>query len=96
MDPSPPITTFYRSFASAPVTFLEVTRDRTLNVEKLCELVVPLHPVIQDALQGNRRRMRDQPSKEKLPSFREGDFVLVARENFTAGEKLCIHWPGPR
>lgn len=30
-----------------------------------------------------------------LPNYTEGDFVLVAREHFHAGEKLCLRWFGP-
>lgn len=31
-----------------------------------------------------------------LPKFSEGDYVLVAREDFSAGEKLALRWRGPR
>lgn len=30
------------------------------------------------------------------PNFSEGDFVLVARSDFHAGEKLALRWRGPR
>lgn len=40
--------------------------------------------------------MRDQTSKGKLPNFTEADFVLVTRENLTAGVKHSFRWRGPR
>lgn len=96
MDATTPISTFYRSSKTLPVTVSDVARERVLNVDMLCKRVTELHPVIQDVLQDNRRRMRDRTSKGKLPNFSNGDFVLVAREDFTAGEKLSLRWRGPR
>lgn len=86
MDSSPPIAFFYASFTSASVSFPDIVHDRTPNIKGLWELVDALHPVVQDALQGNCRHMRDQTSKGKLPNFTEGESVLVAREKLTAGE----------
>lgn len=96
MDPSPPTTSFYRSFASSSVTLSEVMRERTHNVKKFCGLVAALHPVVQGALRENRRRMWDQTSNGKLPNFTEGDFFLSTRENLIADAKHFFRWCGPR
>ena len=37
-----------------------------------------------------------QRQRGDLPNFTEGDYVLVAREDFFAGEKLAVRWRGPR
>lgn len=34
--------------------------------------------------------------RSALPNFTEGDYVLVARNDFTAKEKLSLRWRGPR
>ena len=46
-------------------------------------------------LEANRRRKTQAASRGELPNFTEGDFVLVAGENFFAGEKLALRWRGP-
>lgn len=40
--------------------------------------------------------MRQSRSRGSLPKFSEEDFVLVARENFAAGEKVALLWRGLR
>lgn len=35
-------------------------------------------------------------SKGRLSGFTEGDFVLIAKDKFHKGEKLCLRWRGPR
>lgn len=66
-----------------------------MNVDRLCEMVSDLHPVVHDALKESRTRMRENSSKGTLPNFEDGEFVLVARADFTAGEKLSLRWRGP-
>lgn len=96
MAATPPIATFYRAQTSAPVTVSDLVHERALNVDMLCDLVGQLRPIIQDAVQKNRQQGRDVASKGSLPNFTKGDYVLVAREDFHAGEKLCLRWRGPR
>lgn len=96
MDASSPISTFYRKINSVPTTITRVAQHRAINIEYLTELVDSLHPIVQNAFQENRQRIRDQASNGKLSNFNEGDFVLVAREDFHAGEKLCLRWRGLR
>lgn len=55
-----------------------------------------LHTLVKSELMANRQRIRDQISRGKLPNFSEGDFELVAREQFFKEEKLCLRWRGPR
>lgn len=78
------------------MTILDLQRERGLNIEDLQVKVADLHPVVQDALSSNRIRIWDAMSREELPKFLEGDFVLVAWDNFTAGEKLSLRFHGPR
>lgn len=58
--------------------------------------VAELHPIVDDALQGNRALCRNSSSKGSLPNFSAEDWVLVARDDFTAEEKLALRWRGPR
>jgi hypothetical protein len=62
------------------------------NIDALKQRRADLHPVVQTALQGKRQRGRQAALKGKLAKFIEGDFVLVARENFIAGENF--RWAG--
>lgn len=43
-----------------------------------------------------RERMRESKLKGSPENFTEGDLVLVAREDFFEGKKLCLRWRGPR
>ena len=95
-QPSPPILTFLRSETATPITISIAQREKTLNVDSLVSFMDKLHPLIQSSLSENRRRIRDASSNGKLPNFIEGDFVLVARDEFFEDEKLCLRWRGPR
>lgn len=96
LDPSPPISTFYRSSTQTIVEVDDVHRERIMNIESLRARMEELHPVIHEAVERNRRSNRQANSKGVLPNFMEGDFVLVARDEFTVGEKLQLRWRGPR
>ena len=50
---------------------------------------------MQDTLQRNRARSRQAASQGSLPTFTEGNFILVARSDFTAGETLALRCRGP-
>lgn len=96
MDPTPPISNFISSSTAASVTVQDIEHERLQYVNQLQAKVAELHPVLQDALQKIRPRMREAISAGKLPNFFDGDFFLIAREDFTAGEKLSLRWRGPR
>ena len=95
-DPTPPVLTFLRSSTTTPVTVTEAQRESALNVEELVRLCADLHQRVQSALAKHRKQSREAMSKGRLPNFTEGDYVLVARSDFHAGEKLCLRWRGPR
>lgn len=95
-DPTPPISTFIRSSTSTPVSITDVQRERSLNIAALLSKMADLHPIVQDSVQSGRERARKAMSRGSLPNFSEGDFVLVARQDFTAEEKLSLRWRGPR
>lgn len=60
---------------------------------KLC---AELHPCVQSNVDRHRAQHRASASRGQLPNFDEGDYVLVARSDFHADEKLCFRWRGPR
>lgn len=55
-----------------------------------------LHPLVEQSLTLQRERMRNSRDEGELANIRKGDYVLVAREKFHAGEKLCLRWRGTR
>lgn len=55
-----------------------------------------LHPIIRKTVSDNRRDTRASASRGSLPNVTEDHYVLVAREDFTAGEKLSLRWHGLR
>ncbi len=59
-------------------------------------MISELHPLVHNTLQSNRHRARQSASRGELPRFAEGDYVLVAREDFSEREKLTLRWRGPR
>lgn len=93
---SRPIDTFIRTTDSSVVTITDLLRERTVNVDNLISHMDQLHPVIQLQLQQQRAQSRSVRSRGELANFTEGDFVLVAREEFFENEKLCLRWRGPR
>lgn len=96
MEATPPVSTFIISSIASPVTVDDVNRERVFNIELLKKRFFELHPIVQDSLQTNRQLIRESRPAGSLPKFAEGDFVLVAREDFTAGSKLALRWRGPR
>ena len=95
-EPSPPVATFIRHETGRPVTISEANRERMLNFEKVKHLMDTLRATVGATLTRNRERKRNAGSCGALPNYTPGDFVLVAREDFTAGEKLALRWRGPR
>lgn len=69
-----------------------------MKIAALRSKIAQLHPVVQDHLKTNRKRICNSRSRGLLLNIFECDFVLVARDNITAGEKLslCLCWHGPR
>ena len=95
-EPTPPIRTFLRNATVKTVTLSEAQAESALNVKELLLLCDELHPRVQSSLESHRRQARESASRGTLPNFSEGDYVLVARSDFHAGEKLCLRWRGPR
>lgn len=91
-----PVTTFIRSDTAKPVTVTQAVMERNKNLTNLLNAVANLRPVVQSSLSDNRRRLRAHMSKGRMPNFMEGDYVLVAKNTFHRGEKLCLRWCGPR
>lgn len=93
---SPPISTLIHSADAVPQTLTKVQGEKTLNTAALVTEMEELHPVINQAVQKQRQRMRVAREKGELPKFSEGDFVLVFMDELQEGEKLCLRWWGPR
>lgn len=93
-EPTPPVCTFLRTGTTTPVTVSEAQLESNLNVEKLIKFCAKLHPRVNATLTKNRLQAREHASRGHLSNFEEGDYVLVARPEFHAGEKLCLRWRG--
>lgn len=93
---TPPVATLYRSSTTSAVTIDDVAREQTLNIDSPCATVSDLRRVIQDALWNNQERQRIQITKGQAPNFCGSDFVLVAREHFSAGEEMSLRWRGAK
>ena len=96
LDATPTISTFFRTMTTTTVEINEAARERMTNIDNLRKKMDELHPIIDEAVINSRSRQREKMSKGQLPNFSEGDFVLVPREDFAAGEKLSLRWRGPR
>lgn len=59
-----------------------------MKIAALQQVVLDLHLVVQNFLAENFRAAREASSYDKLPNFSVGDYVLIAREDLTAGEKF--------
>lgn len=87
----------FMSFTSAhPVTLSQLIRERAIDIVALQKRVSEAHWVIPNTLHANRERDREAAEPGQLMNFSEGDFVLVAREEFNKDEKLCLRWRDPR
>lgn len=95
-EPSTPISTFLRMGDSVPQTISEAQREKGFNIQSLITAMEDLHPLIEHSLEKERKRIRNARNRGELANFQEGDFVLVARDDFHKGEKLCVRWRGPR
>lgn len=94
----PPISvnTFIRKFTATPLSIDQLTEQHGLEIEKLQEVVLNIHAVVQVEQAKNRNRGRQKISTGKLPNFTKSGYVLGARFNFSSGEKPSLRWPGPR
>lgn len=90
-DPTPLTLTFTLFTTSTPVTLDIAQRERAPNVQELIEIRDELHPLFANYLDKHCRRARKATSRGKLPHFIEGDFMLVARSEYGAGDKLLLH-----
>lgn len=93
---SPPISTFLRNSDAVPVTVTGAQREKAINIQTIIKAMDELQPLVDQSVSQQRQRIRECRHKGELANFREGDYVLVARDTFHEGEKLCLRWRGPR
>lgn len=96
LEPSPAVSTFLCLTAGKPVIIPEAIDECALNFNALENFKIKLNPMVQTSLIEIHRRAREDASKGRLSNFTKGDHVLVAREDFTAGKNLSLHWCGPQ
>lgn len=95
-EQTPPISTILQTSTNNFLQIDDVKQEQSVNVEKLVECLARLRPVAPESLDRNRKKERFYKSDGQIPKFREGDFVLVAREKRQAGQKLMLRWREPR
>lgn len=96
LQTAPPISKFIFSDTGNSITVPELVRTRALEINHLQDVMEQLHPVIDNSLTKNCGRSREAAGKGQMANFARGDFVPMTRELFHSGEKLCLHWRGPR
>lgn len=69
---------------------------RVLNLESLKDVAAAFHLFVQSSIDHNLQRGRNAIGSGELPKFTESDYVLVARDDFTASEKLSLRLRGLR
>lgn len=95
-EPSSPIASFKRAETGKIVTFDNAVEQHLTNLTSVKERLAELHQMIENTLERNRSRSREAASTGILPNFSEGDYVLVAKDDFSRGQKLSLRWRGPR
>ena len=74
----------------------EANHERIVNLKKLQKRMEELHPLVHETLFKNLHSNRKSNSKGALPNFTESYWVVVAHDDFTAGEKLRVRWRASR
>lgn len=93
--PTPSFRTFCKSFTDRLVTFINLQVEQIMNIDKLVKEIMALHPVVYENFTQQRVVARKLARRGK-PNFDIADYVLLAGEDFHAGEKPVIRWHGPR
>lgn len=95
-DPSTLVLAFFWTSTATPVTVTEAESESKLYVDELLKLCAALHPRVQLTLSMHKKHSSEAASKGHLPDSSKRDYVLVARSDFRADEKLFLRWRGPR
>lgn len=95
-DPSPPIRTFFRMVTATPATLIRLQSEQAPNLQVLMKPMDELHPAINRTVSDNRESACEARKAGRLPNIEIGDYVLVTREDFHAGEKLSLRWQRPQ
>lgn len=96
IQPLPQISTFICSSDGKSMNITDALRERSINIGKNLKWMDKLHTVVQMSLQKHSHQKREQRSKGQPANLMEGHCVLVAKDDFSAGKKLCLRWRGPR
>jgi hypothetical protein len=94
-----PLRSVISSFSGTTLSSTDIRARQLLNIEQLRDSIEGLHKAARDASATRRAKSRDHQhhrSGVKSPNFDIGDYVLIAKREFHAGEKLTLRWRGPR
>jgi Integrase core domain/Chromo (CHRromatin Organisation MOdifier) domain len=81
-----------------PMKIAFIRLRQLLHIEELCTAVAAVHKQAADIAGSGRSKSRVSSRKAlaAYPSLEVGDFVLVARRDHHAGDKLTLRWRGPQ
>lgn len=79
---TPPISTFLRSHIETPLSLTEAQCERSLQIKNLQKLAPKIHLMVNQTPQHNRQLAHDAQTRDCLPNVIEGDYVLVAMDDF--------------
>lgn len=74
------------------MTITDLQRERALKIFTLKRRITDIHFVMQLVLSNNHHHERTTISRGELLNFTDADFILVAHDDFHAGERLCLRW----
>ena len=95
-QPTTPISVYKTPSTGTIMSLDEAVKERFRNFEGIKQLLEKIHPLVQNDIKHSRSKSRKLQSRGKPAKFEEGDFVLVAKDDSYKGEKLALHWRGPR
>jgi hypothetical protein len=94
-----PLLSIVVSHNATPLTLADIKQRQLVNIEQLQNAVDSIHKKAQDIADERRAKSRQSRALTKgvqTPNLDIGDYVLVAKRTFHAGEKLTLRWRGPR
>jgi Chromo (CHRromatin Organisation MOdifier) domain len=98
-EPDSPLFSLVSTPGLEPRTLSDSKLLQLINFQKLRAAVAEIHKTAGEA--ASRRRALTADRRALKPgifaaTFAVGDYVLVAKREFQAGEKLSLRWRGPR
>lgn len=90
------ISTVLKTCDFKPLTITDAQQGKAMNVRDLIMSMYQLHQIVQPQVHQEQSLVLGTKCKRQPPNFHEGDYVLMARDQFFEREQLCLRSGGPR